>query len=81
MAEGQILRNAIGIGRMGHTGPAERPAALPALRLVQVPATRVSKKHFAARGDLEPFGDGFSGLIASGATHNLFRVLVKERAI
>jgi hypothetical protein len=72
MAEGQVLRNAVGVGRMDHPGPAEGAATLPALGLVQMPAARVGEEHFAARGDLEPFGDGFSGLIPSGATHNLF---------
>jgi hypothetical protein len=75
MTEGQVLGDPIGVGRMDHTGPAEGATALSALGLIQMPATRVGEEHFAARGNLEPFGHGFSGLIASGATHNLFRFL------
>ena len=75
MAERQVLSDPIGIGGVHHSSAAQSAATFSAFGLVQMPTSGVGTKDLAACGDLEPFGHGFSGLIASRATHNLFEFL------
>jgi hypothetical protein len=80
VAEGQILQDAVGIGRIDLLGSAEAPAALGAFGLQQVPFAGAHAHDFAASGYLEPLGDRFLGLNAFGASHNLLVLFLQKDA-
>jgi hypothetical protein len=80
VAEGQVLRNAIGIGGIHLSILAETPEALGVLGLGQVSAAGVGTHDFAGGGDLEPLTYGFLCFDAFGTSHKC-NSIAKEREI
>jgi hypothetical protein len=72
MAEGEVLRDAIGIGGVHDGGLAEAAAAFGVFRLRKVPAAGGEADGFAGGGDFEPFGNGFPGFDAFGTSHKFY---------
>jgi hypothetical protein len=54
VAEGQALRNAVGIGRVNHHRTTEMAVALGVFALRQMPVAGVAAQNFAGPGDFEP---------------------------
>jgi hypothetical protein len=69
VAERQVLRDAVSIGRINDHSTAETAAALGILGLGQVAFTGVAAQDFASAGDLEPLGHGLSRFDAFGSSH------------
>jgi hypothetical protein len=69
MAEWQVLRDAIRIGRIDLFGRAERAAALGVLRRHQVAFPGAQAHRFAGASDLEALGYGFARFNSLGASH------------
>jgi hypothetical protein len=81
MAERQILRDAVGIGRV-HDGALAEPAAVFWLfTLQQMAFAGVAAQDFARAGDLEPLGHGLSCFDAFGSSHKFFISIAKGRAL
>jgi hypothetical protein len=77
MAERQILRDAVGIGRV-HDGALAEPAAVFGfLALQQMAFAGVAAQDFARAGDLEPLGHGLSCFDAFGSSHKFLFQLQK----
>ena len=79
VAERQILRDAVSIGRINDHRTAETAAALGTLGLGQVAFAGVAAQNFAGAGDLEPLGHGFFRFDAFGSSHKIF--IAKEREL
>jgi hypothetical protein len=71
VAEGEALRDAIGICGIHDGGFAQAAATLRAFALEQVPATGSHAHNLAGTCNLEPFGHGLFRFDAFGTTHNL----------
>ena len=71
MAEGQVLRDAIDVGRSEHFRISQRPPPLGVLALEQMPPSRASELHLAGAGDLETFGHCLPCFNAFGASHTV----------
>ena len=71
--ERQALSDAIQVGGMNGGGLAEGTAALAALGLVQMPASRPVEERLAISGEFEPLGHGFLRFDAFWTTHNISR--------
>jgi hypothetical protein len=69
MAEGQVLRDAVSIGRVNDHGTAEMAAALGIFGLGQVAVAGVAAQDFAGAGDFEPLGHGLLRFDAFGSSH------------
>jgi hypothetical protein len=69
MAEGQVLRDAVGIGRVNDHRTAETAAALGVFGLRQVALASVAAQDFAGAGDFEPLGHGLLRFNAFGSSH------------
>jgi hypothetical protein len=81
VAERQILRDAISIGRVHDRALAEAAAVLGLFALQQMAFTGVAAQDFARAGDLEPLGHGLSCFDAFGSTHKFFISIAKGRAL
>ena len=55
MAEGQVLFDAVNVGRSKDRGISHPPPAFGILALHQMASARSTKKHFTVRGYLEAF--------------------------
>jgi hypothetical protein len=77
MAERQILRDAISVGRINDGDFAEAAHTLGIFCLRQMPATGVITQDFAGGGDFEPLGHGFSRFDAFGTSHKILIQLQK----
>ena len=80
MAEREVLRDAIGVGRVKNRTLAEAAAALGIFALQQMAFAGVAAQDFARAGDLEPFGHGLSCFDAFGSSHK-FNSIAKGRAL
>ena len=60
MAERQVLRDAVDVGRIHDRGLAEPAAAFGVFGLGQMAATGAVAHDFAGGGDFEPLGHGLS---------------------
>jgi hypothetical protein len=69
VAEGQVLRDAIGISRVNNHRAAEMAVALGVFALRQVPVAGVAAQNFAGPGDFEPLGHGLLRFDAFGSSH------------
>ena len=69
VAERQVLRDAVSIGRINDHRTAEPAAALGTLGLGQVAFAGVAAQNFAGAGDLEPLGHGLFRFDAFGSSH------------
>jgi hypothetical protein len=69
MAEGQVLRDAVGISRVNDHRAAKMAVALGVFALRQVPVARVMAQNFAGPGDFEPLGHGLLRFDAFGSSH------------
>ena len=69
MAEGQVLRDAVGISRVNDHRTAKMAVALGVFALRQVPVAGVMTQHFARPGDFEPLGHGLLRFDAFGSSH------------
>ena len=69
-AEWEAGLDLVYIGLVNHSALAERPAALRALVLEQVPPSRFGTEDFATSGDLKTLGYRFFGFDAFRTTHN-----------
>jgi len=69
VAERQVLRDAVSIGRINDHHTAETAAALGILGLGQVAVAGVVEQDFASASDLEPFGHGLFRFDAFGSSH------------
>jgi hypothetical protein len=81
VAERQILRDAVGIGRVHDGILAEAAAVLRLFALQQVAFAGVAAQDFARAGDLEPFGHGLSCFDAFGSSHKFIISIAKGRAL
>jgi hypothetical protein len=80
MAERQILRDAIKVGRMNDGSLAEASQALGVFGLRQVASAGGIMHGFAAGGDFEPLSHGFFGFDAFGTSHKIISI-AKEREL
>jgi hypothetical protein len=69
MAKHQVLRDAVGIGRINDHRTAETAAALGILGLGQVAVAGMAAQDFAGAGDFEPLGHGLLRFDAFGSSH------------
>ena len=69
MTEGQILFDAVNVGRSEERGLSQRPAAFRAFALKQMAFACASEQDLAGSGYLETFGHRFSGLNTFWASH------------
>jgi hypothetical protein len=69
VAERQILRDTVSIGRINDHNAAETAAALGILGLGQVAVAGVAAQNFAGAGNLEPLGHGLFCFDAFGSSH------------
>jgi hypothetical protein len=69
VAERQVLRDAVSIGRINDHRTAEMAAALGILGLGQVAFAGVAAQNFAAGRNFKTFGHGLSGFDAFGTSH------------
>jgi hypothetical protein len=81
MAEWQILRDAVGIGRVHDGALAEPAAVLGFFALQQMAFAGVAAQDFARAGNLEPLGHGLSCFDAFGSSHKFFISIAKGRAL
>jgi hypothetical protein len=81
VAERQVLRDAIGIGRVHDGGFAKAAAVLRIFGLGQMAQARMAAENFARAGDLEPLGHGLSGFNAFGSSHKKIISITKGRAL
>jgi hypothetical protein len=69
VAEGQVLRDAVSIGRVNDRRATETAAALGILGLGQVAVAGVVEQDFASASDLEPLGHRLFRFDAFGSSH------------
>ena len=69
VAEGQVLRDAVSIGRVNDHNSAETAPALGVFGLRQVAVAGVAAQDFAGAGDFEPLGHGLLRFDAFGSSH------------
>jgi hypothetical protein len=69
VAERQVLRDAVGIGRINDHRTAETAAALGILGLGQVAFAGVAAQNFAAGRNFKTLGHGLFGFDAFGTSH------------
>jgi hypothetical protein len=69
MAEGQVLQDAIGIGRVHDFGGAEVASAFRAFRGQQVAFASTGTHHFAGSGYFKAFGHRFSRFYSFRSSH------------
>lgn len=81
MAERQILRDAIRIGRPQDRGFSHGPAPFRALALKQMPPAGAAEQHLAAGGDFETFGYGFSSFNSFGTAHRVLLLLEPRKRL
>ena len=72
MAEREILRDAIGVGRVNDGRFAQMAAAFGIFALSQVAEAGAAVENLAGAGDFEPFGNGFSCFDAFGSSHKIY---------
>jgi hypothetical protein len=80
MAEREVLRDAVGIGRVNLRIFAEAAKALGVFGLGQVTAAGVGTHDLSSGGDFKPLRHGFSGFDAFGTSHKIISI-AKERGI
>ena len=69
MAERQVLRDAINVGRPEDVRFSQRPPPFRTLPLKQMALARPAEQHFAGAGYLETFAHGLFGFDAFGTSH------------
>jgi hypothetical protein len=69
VAERQVLRDAVGIGRVNDHSTAKMAVALGVFALRQVAVAGVAAQNFAGAGDFEPLGHGLLRFDAFGSSH------------
>jgi hypothetical protein len=80
VAEGEVLRDAIGIRVVHGAAPTQGATALAALGLIEMPSAGAGIERLSARRDFETLGDGFARFDAFGTTHKILSVAVKKSA-
>jgi hypothetical protein len=69
VAERQVLRDAVYVGRIDRAGAAQAAAALRRLALAQMPPTSAGAQNLAARRDFEPLRGGLLSFDAFWTSH------------
>ena len=80
MAEGQILRNPVGIGCIHQFGAAETPSAPGTFALEQMPFAGMPAHYLAVGGDFEPLGHRLFRFDAFWTSH-IYRFLKRTVTI
>jgi hypothetical protein len=81
MAEGQVLRDAISIGRIDHGNFAEAAKAFRIFGLCQMASAGVEAQYLAGGGNFKPLGHGLLGFDAFGTSHKILILIAKERGL
>jgi hypothetical protein len=81
VAERQVLKDAISVGRVNDGSLAEMATAFGIFALSQVAEASAAVKNLACAGDFEPLAHGLSCFDAFGTSHKFIISITKGRAL